>query len=494
MDKKLLEIMDEFSSLNVIVLGEAMLDTYLRGSSDHLSYEAPVPVVSISERDHIPGGAANTAINVKTLAGRVQFLSVVGNDAEGRALMDVLEEQGVSTDNVYVDCYRQTLAKQRVMAETQMVVRFDQGSTDWIDVEAEDFLIERLQELFPACDALIISDYDYGIFTQRVIQTLERLQKQHPTIIVADSKQLTRYRKLNLTAVKPNYAQATQLLHLPKLEDFNSRIEQIVRNGDRILDITNAHITAVTMDRDGALIFERDRPLYRTYARPAPYITTSGAGDTFVAALTMALSTGSSTPAATEIASAAASIVVQKNGTSACFVEELLGYFSGEEKILTDTFLLAARVAAYRHQGSKIVFTNGCFDILHRGHITYLNQAKEYGDILIVGVNSDESVQRLKGPNRPINTLDDRVQVLSALSCVDHIVAFHQDTPHELIKVVKPDIFVKGGDYTRETLPEASLVEELGGEVRILPYVKQQSTTGVIERIRKQSELEGLTQ
>jgi D-beta-D-heptose 7-phosphate kinase / D-beta-D-heptose 1-phosphate adenosyltransferase len=174
-------------------------------------------------------------------------------------------------------------------------------------------------------------------------------------------------------------------------------------------------------------------------------------------------------PAATEIASAAASIVVQKTGTSACFVEELLGTSQGEEKIITDTFLLAARVAAYRHQGLKVVFTNGCFDIIHRGHITYLNQAKEYGDILIVGVNSDESVQRLKGPNRPINTLEDRVQVFSAMSCVDHIVAFHQDTPHELIKVVKPDIFVKGGDYTRETLPEAELVEELGGELRIYP-------------------------
>jgi D-beta-D-heptose 7-phosphate kinase / D-beta-D-heptose 1-phosphate adenosyltransferase len=494
MDKKLLEIMNEFSSLNVIVIGEAMLDSYVKGHSDHLCYEAPVPVVSVAEREDIPGGAANTAINIKTLAGRVQFLSVIGSDAEGRALLDALEERGVSSDHIYIDSTRQTLAKQRVMAETQMVVRLDQGSTDLIDVEAEDFLIKRLEDLFPTCDAVIISDYDYGVFTARLLKTLEHLQKQHPTIIVADSKHLSRYHKLNLTAVKPNYSQATQLLHLKKLEDFNERIEQIIRNGNQILEITNAQIAAVTLDRDGALIFERDRPLYRTYARPAPYVTTSGAGDTFVAALTLALATGASTPAATEIASAAASIVVQKTGTSACFVEELLGYFSGEEKIITDTFLLAARVAAYRHQGLKVVFTNGCFDIIHRGHITYLNQAKEFGDILIVGVNSDESVQRLKGPNRPINTLEDRVQVLSAMSCVDHIVAFHQDTPHELIKLVKPDIFVKGGDYTRETLPEAELVDELGGELRILPYVKAQSTTGVIERIKKQSELEGLTQ
>jgi D-beta-D-heptose 7-phosphate kinase / D-beta-D-heptose 1-phosphate adenosyltransferase len=181
------------------------------------------------------------------------------------------KNQGVSTDNdIYLDCCRQTLAKQRVMAETQMVVRFDQGSIDEIDTEAEDFLIDRLQKLFPTCDALIISDYDYGIFTPRLVSSLERLQKKHPTIIVADSKDLQRYRKINITAVKPNYSQAVQLLHLSKLDDFNSRIDQVIRHGDRILELTNAQIAAVTLDRDGALIFERDRPLYRTYARPAP--------------------------------------------------------------------------------------------------------------------------------------------------------------------------------------------------------------------------------
>ncbi len=312
------------------------------------------------------------------------------------------------------------------------------------------------------------------------------MQAKNPHIIVADSKHLDRFRRLNLTAVKPNYNQAVKLLELDKVDGLNGRVEQVIQHGGKILELANAQIAAITLDRDGALVFERDHPVYRTYAHPAPHSAAAGAGDTFVAALTMALSTGAQTPAATEIASAASSIVVQKSGTSTCHIEELKGYFSGEEKVITDTFLLAARVAAYRHQGRKIVFTNGCFDILHRGHITYLNRAKSFGDILIVGVNSDESVKRLKGPARPINPLEDRVQVLSGLSGVDHIVAFHEDTPHELIKVVQPDVFVKGGDYTLDTLPEASLVEELGGEVKILPYIKDQSTTGVIERIRKQ--------
>jgi D-beta-D-heptose 7-phosphate kinase/D-beta-D-heptose 1-phosphate adenosyltransferase len=177
--------------------------------------------------------------------------------------------------------------------------------------------------------------------------------------------------------------------------------------------------------------------------------------------------------------------VVSKDGTSACRAEELRLYFSTDEKYVTDVFQLAARMAAYRAEAKRIVFTNGCFDILHRGHITYLNQAKAQGDILIVGLNSDSSVRRLKGPNRPINTLEDRAQVLAALSCVDHIVAFDGSTPHELIRQIRPDVFIKGGDYTRETLPEAQLVEALGGEVRILPYLQDRSTTVIIEKIRE---------
>ncbi len=490
MDKKLFELMDEFSSLNIVVIGEAMLDTYLKGSSDHLCFEAPVPVVSVQEQENIPGGGANTAYNVHTLSGNVHFLSVVGNDVEGRQLVAALEDGGISTENIFMDPMRKTMAKQRVLSENQMLVRFDQGDTAPINRRAEDYLIARLKELFDQCDAVILSDYDYGVLTPRLVKALQALQEKNPHIIVADSKHLDRFRGLNLTAVKPNYNQAVKLLDLEKLDELNGRVDQMIKHAGKILQLANTQIAAVTLDRDGALVFERSHPVYRTYARPVPHSAAAGAGDTFVAALTLALAAGAPTPTATEIASAASAIVVQKSGTSTCHIQELKGCFSGDEKIVSDTFLMAARVAAYRHQGRKIVFTNGCFDILHRGHIIYLNQAKEFGDILIVGVNSDESVQRLKGPNRPINPLEDRMQVLSGLSCVDHIIPFHEDTPHELIKVIQPDVFVKGGDYTRQTLPESSLVEELGGELKILPYIKDQSTTGVIERIRKQILLE----
>jgi len=255
-------------------------------------------------------------------------------------------------------------------------------------------------------------------------------------------------------------------------------------HGQEILEYTSAKIAAVTLDSEGALVFEHGSPPYRTYASPAHNARAVGAGDTFVSAFALALAAQAPTPAAAELASAAAALVVAKEGTAACSARELREFIAAEGKYLPDRHRLAERLAFLRQQGKRIVFTNGCFDILHRGHITYLNKARALGDVLIVGVNTDASIQRLKGPDRPINTLDDRVQVLAALSCTDHVVPFDEDTPCELIQIIRPDVFVKGGDYTRERLPEASLVESFGGVVHILPLIQDHSTTRIIERIQ----------
>jgi D-beta-D-heptose 7-phosphate kinase/D-beta-D-heptose 1-phosphate adenosyltransferase len=204
-----------------------------------------------------------------------------------------------------------------------------------------------------------------------------------------------------------------------------------------------------------------------------------------MSALALALAAGAPTTTAAEIASSAAAVVVEKPGTSRCSIEELKGYCVPEEKYIPDTFQMAARLAAHRGQAKRIVFTNGCFDLLHSGHIQYLNQAKALGDILIVGINTDKSVKRIKGPLRPINPLEERIRVLSALSCVDYVLVFDEDTPDAVIRLVRPEIFVKGGDYQRADLPEAALVEELGGQVVILPYIEAQSTSGMIERVRQ---------
>jgi D-beta-D-heptose 7-phosphate kinase/D-beta-D-heptose 1-phosphate adenosyltransferase len=486
MNGNLLNVINAFSGLRVLVIGEAMLDIYVEGFSERLCREAPVPVVTVTDHEFVPGGAANTAMNVRTLGAEVVFLSVIGDDPEGNMLQKCLEENGVRTENLLTSPSRRTLAKQRVIAASQMVVRFDQGSTHPLDQAQEKALIAKINHHFPDCHAVIVSDYDYGILTSGVIRALSDLQAVDPHLFIVDSKRLPVYRDLAITAVKPNYTEAQQLLGLPSLPKSSERIAQISTHGSDILDQTGAQIAAVTLDQAGALIFTRGESApYRTYARPQPNSRAAGAGDTFVSTLALSLTSGAQVESAAELASVAASIVVGKQGTAVCHAEELLSYLSTNEKFVTDVFQLVAGITSYRHAAKRIVFTNGCFDILHRGHIAYLNRAKTCGDILIVGLNSDESVRRLKGSSRPINSLEDRAQILAALSCVDHIVPFDGDTPHDLIRVIQPDVFVKGGDYSRETLPEASLVEELGGSVEILPYLEDHSTTNIIERIRK---------
>jgi D-beta-D-heptose 7-phosphate kinase / D-beta-D-heptose 1-phosphate adenosyltransferase len=486
----LIHLIRHFPELKVGVIGEAMLDAYLEGCTERLCREAPVPVVALNNRKYVPGGAGNTAVNVRSLGAQVRFLSVVGSDNDGRTLMMVLAEKDVPSVDILVAEGRTTLSKNRVIATEQMVVRFDQGDVEPINSMLEDALIDKLEDVFHWSDVFIISDYCYGVITPKVIEKIAQLQSEKPRVVVLDSKRFPEYKAVNLTAVKPNYDEITKYLGKPQ-EEQRSRIEPFLSQQEQILKLTNAQIVAVTLDTDGAIVFERDRSPYRTYANPVPHSYAAGAGDTFVSALSLALGAGAHTPAAAEIASAASSIVVCKEGTASCYSEELLEHFSTDEKFVHDAFQLTARIAYYRRHGLRVVFTNGCFDILHRGHISYLNKAKEFGDILIVGLNSDNSVRRLKGSDRPINSLEDRGQILSALSCVDHIIPFEEDTPVELIKVINPDVFVKGGDYTRETLPEAPLVENQGGEVAILPYVSDRSTTGIIEKIRQLYMIDG---
>lgn len=485
MNRNVFETINTFPDLNILVIGEALLDTYLKGSSERLCREAPVPVVDIREREDVPGGAANTAVNIRSLGGTARFVSVIGNDIEATILLRALEEKGVATDTVLVDSERRTLAKQRIVSDGQILLRFDQGRTHPLDAQAENAILAMLPDLFHQSNGVVISDYGYGIITPRILQALIELQREDPHVIIADSKHLPKYRELGVTAVKPNYKEAVELLGLPARTTQQERLEQILQYGERLIEICNTQIAAITLDCDGSLVFECGQPLYRTYARCAPHSQAAGAGDTFVSGMALALSAGVHSATAAEIASAASSVVVEKPGTVSCHADELKNYFYGDEKFVNNAFVMAARLASLRREGRKIVFTNGVFDILHSGHVSYLSQAKSFGDVLIVGINSDESVRRLKGSSRPINTLEDRAQVLAALSSVDLIIPFGTDTPIELIKTIKPDVYVKGGDYTLETLPEAPVVQKLGGKVHILSYLDDRSTTGMIERIRK---------
>jgi D-beta-D-heptose 7-phosphate kinase / D-beta-D-heptose 1-phosphate adenosyltransferase len=467
----------------VLVIGDAMLDSYLSGAAERLCREAPVPIVSVAARDDAPGGAANAAANVSSLGGEARLLTVVGDDTDAERLRAALAASGVPSDELLADPERGTLLKQRVAADGHLLLRFDDGSTEPVRASIEARLIERLGELHSWCEAVLISDYGYGVLADAVLHALAQLQGHSPRPLVVDAKVLDRYRQLSPTAVKPNYVEAASLLGERQVSGIGARADQMARHADRLLALCGADLAAVTLDSEGSLLLERGSAPYRTYARPSSNSRAAGAGDTFAACLTLALAAGADGPAAAELSSAAAAVAVGKQGTATCTADELVTYLNGASKQAADQYQLAQQVALARGQGRRIVFTNGCFDILHRGHVTYLNRAKELGEVLIVGLNSDRSVERLKGRGRPINPLEDRAQVLAALSCVDHIVPFDDDTPVELIRLLRPDVFVKGGDYTVETLPEAPLVRELGGEVQILSLVEDRSTSHLIERI-----------
>jgi D-beta-D-heptose 7-phosphate kinase/D-beta-D-heptose 1-phosphate adenosyltransferase len=467
-----------------------MLDAYLMGSSTRLTQEAPVPVVEVDRTEYAPGGAANVAVNISALGARPCVLSVVGRDAEAQLLAHALEGLGVPAGSLIQRPDRRTLAKSRVLADGHMLLRMDEGSTGRLPAPAEEALVHLLRTRWTDCNGVVVSDYGYGVMTPGVISALADLQRAHPRVLVVDAKDVRRYRNVGATAAKPNFGHAAELLRSAELMSttldhrVDRRAERLGTQGERLLEVTGAQIVAVTIDSDGAMVFERDRPSYRTYARPTRPVKTSGAGDTFGAALCLALAAGAPTPAAAELASAAAGVVVGKDRTSVCSADELRHLISGAGKIATSLGQLSEWVDVHRRQGRRVVFTNGCFDILHRGHVTYLSRAKSMGDVLIVGMNDDAGVRQIKGQGRPINPLDDRMEVLAALSCVDHVAPFAEPTPERMIGAVRPDVFVKGGDYSVDMLPEAALVERLGGTVHILPYVEDRSTTGVIDRIR----------
>lgn len=475
-------IVDAFRGLDVLVIGEAMLDTYLEGSTGRICREAPVPIVDLEGRRDAPGGAANAAVNAAALGARVRLLSAVGDDGDGDALRRALGEQGVDPEGVVVDAGRRTLSKTRVVADEQLLVRFDGGSRGPVGPGTEAALLRRLAALAPRADAVLVSDYGYGILTPRLIAALAALQARAPRVLVADSKDLAAYRDVGPTAVKPNYEEARRLVG-DAGPAARARADAIVARGGPLLERTGARIAAVTLDTEGAVVLERGRAPYRTYAKPARHSQAAGAGDTFLATLALALAAGAETPAAADLASAACSVVVGRPGTAACSGGDLRHWLAGEAKAAGDDRLVRL-VEEHRRAGRRIVFTNGCFDVLHRGHVAYLSRAKALGDVLVVGVNSDAGVRRLKGPGRPIHPLEDRLQVLAALSCVDHLVAFDDDTPRRLIRLLRPDVFVKSDDYTRDRLPEAAVVDEYGGEVRILHLADDQLTTALAARLR----------
>jgi len=475
------ELVARFRDLEVVVVGDVILDSWTSGPSHRLCREAPVPVVTVERRVGAPGGAANTAANLAALGARVRLVSAVGADAAGAELGARLRELGVDETGVLTVPGRATVAKRRVLADGQILVRYDEGDTTPLQAAEDRAVAEHLDRALDGAAALVVCDYGGGTLGDAVRARIAERPRGGVPLLVVDAHDLARWAEVSPTVVTPNVAEAVALLGEGALGAGPDRAAGLDARRADLLARSGAEVAVVTLDRDGSVLLEGTRPPHRTYADPAPPQHTAGAGDSFVAGLTLALAAGAPSTTAAELAQLAAQVVVGRPGTSTCSAVELLeAAGAGDRRPLgvEEVDVLVAAVAAHRGQGRRIVFTNGAFDGLHRGHVAYLNQAKVLGDVLVVAVNSDTSVARLSGP--PANPTADRAEVLAALSCVDHVVVFEEDSPVPLLEAVRPDVYVKGGDYTAEMVPERPVVERLGGEVRIVDYVEDRSTPPVV--------------
>lgn len=501
------ELVRCFRHLRTLVIGDAMLDTYLEGTAARLCSEGPVPVVRKTAEQRAPGGAANTAANLCALDADVTFLGIVGQDIAAMLLRSALRKCGVDDSCLVEDEFASTLHKMRILANGQYVVRFDDEETSAYSPETHARLLAHLDDVFPRCDLVVVSDYKYGVVSDEMIEHLQALQMAHPKVLLIDSKDLYRFRHVKATVVTPNQLEAQLCVAYRKFAErkvasrsaleADVHLSDIERVGRQLLSMLSAEHVAITMAGDGVFLIDRHGTTHHLPAHPVQQANDIGAGDSFASAMALALAAGAPIEDAAHIGIDAAGIAIAKRGTAVVYYQELLQRVSLRDHALhfgghmpatkVELFLalsqLSAQLDQERMAGRSIVFTNGVFDILHAGHVQFLRQAKALGDVLVVGVNSDGSTRRLKGKNRPINSERDRLALVAALDPVDYVILFDEDTPTELIRVLRPHTHVKGGDYADEELPEAEVVREVGGRVVILPLAGSLSTSSVIDRI-----------
>ncbi|CAJ62571.1 Putative sugar synthase involved in antibiotic (bleomycin) biosynthesis [Frankia alni ACN14a] len=492
-------LLDRFADLDLLVVGDAMLDTWLWGPPRGLSREGPVPVVSVTARTESPGGAGNAALAGSVVGARVRLVAMVGDDADGRRLADLLDAGGVGTAGLVAEPGRATLAKRRICSGNHLHLRCDTGDETPPAPATAAALAAGVRASTPAACAVLACDYGAGMFTPELIDAVGAAARAAGRRLVVDAHDPGRWAGVRPDLVKPNAGEVVALLPPGARDAFaRDRVATVRRCAGPILAASGARLAAVTLDRDGVVVLSRDdEPWHLPAGTDAPDERTSGAGDSFIAAMVLALAAGAAPRAAARLGSLAACAAVSTPGTGTCSAADLRARLrttgdgrdgdpaGGVRGAVLDAAALADAVAAHRCRGRRIVFTNGCFDVVHAGHIAYLHAARHLGDILVVAVNSDAGVRRLKGPDRPINSLADRLAVLTALAAVDHVAVFDDDTPERLLRALRPDVYVKGGDYTESMLAEAPLVRALGGEVRFVDYVADRSTSDLLGRIRR---------
>lgn len=487
-------LLSRFRQLRALVIGDAMLDSYIEGEASRLCREGPVPVVYKKSELHLPGGAANTAANLRALGAEVTFLSLIGQDSAGQLLHDGLRKRGVHDRYLLASPAVSTLHKQRILADGQYVVRVDEGELahgEALEADIQKRLVEALEEAYPTCDLVVVSDYCYGVVCPSLVERLRALHEQQPKVLILDSKHLENLCDLRATVVTPNYAEAVQLIEeSTDDEDFKRHCQDdIERLGKHILARLQSEHVAITLGNQGVFLLGRQGLSCHLPAYPVVHANDVGAGDSFASALALALAAGAQIEEAAHLGIEAACIAVTKRWTALVSHDELQhrlrekAYTVAESSKRRSLDELRVELEPVRRSGQKIVFTNGVFDLLHFGHIKLLRQARMLGDVLVVGINSDSSTRRLKGEGRPINSEQERMALVEALDTVDYVILFDEDTPEALIRALRPHVHVKGGNYANRALPEANAVREGGGRIVIIPRENGKSTSSTIARI-----------
>ena len=479
----------------VFVVGDIVLDCYVQGSVSRLSPEAPVPVVLEGERKYVLGGAANVAANIAAMGAEAYLCGRVGDDPEAHLVKQQCALLGIKCEALITDSQLPTIRKTRILAGYQQLVRLDREKTAPLLGEHEEQLIQHFAK-FLAMEgekALVLSDYGKGVLTHHLCRRLIEMARAEKVAVITDPKSLDLSRYHGTTLIKPNLKEGRELLRslapAISLHHFEEEVDAIC---ETVLREAGAEAVVLSLSEHGVALKQAHPSVKTRFASRALQVAdVSGAGDTMIAFLAMALAAKAPFHAATEIANAGAALVCAKLGTATLSAPEVLQFItsssgigtSHSSKLLQRTDL-GPLAHTLKKNGRRVVFTNGCFDLLHMGHVDLLEKARAHGDVLIVGVNTDASIQRLKGPQRPIQTFESRTAVLAALSSVDFVVGFDEDTPEILIETLMPHTLVKGGDYSVDTVVGASKVLASGGSVQIIPLVSGHSTTHLVEKAR----------
>ncbi len=471
-------------SIRALVIGDLMLDEYLWGKAERISPEAPVQVVDVTREELRLGGAGNVVNNLVALGCGVTVCSVIGGDENGTILQHVFSGKGVDTSGVFEDPLRTTSKKTRVVAVNQQIVRIDRESRESISGDFEERILAFLAARGREFQVILVSDYAKGVLTPRLLAGITTAARNLGVPVVVDPKGNDYGRYRGATILTPNRREA-EIASGVMIRDE----ESLAHAATDLLAAGEFEALLITRSEQGMSLFLRDGGKIHipTVAREVYDVT--GAGDTVLAVLGVALASGLDFAGAARLANVAAGIAVGKVGTSTVSPAEIIAEVShshpDSDTKIKNLDVLAGIISAEKEKGRRVVFTNGCFDLIHVGHVKYLQKARSLGDLLVLGLNSDASVRRLKGEMRPLIGEAERAHILAALDCVDYVVIFDEDTPLRLIETLKPLVLVKGGDYTPEGVVGKDVVEAYGGRVELVEFVDGRSTTNIIEKILK---------